>query len=578
MAGNAAARMARRRLRGRKAGLCTMCFRCHTVPERLVCQPCSTAAAERVIRRRAEKRRIAKASANALRYERAGDEAGAHHLYVDAAEHYQRALSVSLASALDELRISEKLAYALGLGREPAAATPLLDTILAMHLQNPEQAAKSVEILLQRARQLFLEARTEDALPVLRQAIHIATAAADLPLYKLAGGRMSSYLVGLGRYDEAKYYIDAIAVDETDDVATRATYYTQRATLASAFGNAVEAFDYFEQAVCLAKADQDVFHLVRIWNAYGVWALRLGNIELAKSCHERSLFAARQYNVTVAIPEVSLDYVSMLTCSGRYALAREYLLEALSCRVQSQLADVCIAGFGIPLALHMKDGELLSRSALPSAVNSAFRSGMPDMIGPVAAAFAQWHASRGRRQKAKQLLARALSVLKRTEQPWDLPIAVARFGATENIPQARMLVAQLASLPNSRVAQACLQLFDAFVAQRNASQSEMHERASQAAKSFESLGWYGFSDLARTLCPVPIKDTMLAAGRNEPLPDMLPGLTPRENQVADLVLKGLTNREIAERLAISKHTVDSHVASIIGRLGIRSRYQLMNIT
>jgi non-specific serine/threonine protein kinase len=39
------------------------------------------------------------------------------------------------------------------------------------------------------------------------------------------------------------------------------------------------------------------------------------------------------------------------------------------------------------------------------------------------------------------------------------------------------------------------------------------------------------------------------------------GLTPRESEVAILVADGLTNRQIAERLVISKWTADNHVAA-----------------
>ena len=51
-------------------------------------------------------------------------------------------------------------------------------------------------------------------------------------------------------------------------------------------------------------------------------------------------------------------------------------------------------------------------------------------------------------------------------------------------------------------------------------------------------------------------------------------LTGRERQIAALVASGLSNREVAERLVISKRTVDAHVEHIFGKLGISSRVQL----
>lgn len=51
-------------------------------------------------------------------------------------------------------------------------------------------------------------------------------------------------------------------------------------------------------------------------------------------------------------------------------------------------------------------------------------------------------------------------------------------------------------------------------------------------------------------------------------------LTPRKREVATLVSRGLTNAEIARRLALSEGTVANHVQEILQRLGLRSRTQL----
>jgi predicted ATPase/DNA-binding SARP family transcriptional activator/DNA-binding CsgD family transcriptional regulator len=51
-------------------------------------------------------------------------------------------------------------------------------------------------------------------------------------------------------------------------------------------------------------------------------------------------------------------------------------------------------------------------------------------------------------------------------------------------------------------------------------------------------------------------------------------LTRREEEVAALVARGLTNRQIGSELSISEHTVANHVARMLRRLGLRSRAQL----
>jgi non-specific serine/threonine protein kinase len=52
------------------------------------------------------------------------------------------------------------------------------------------------------------------------------------------------------------------------------------------------------------------------------------------------------------------------------------------------------------------------------------------------------------------------------------------------------------------------------------------------------------------------------------------GLTPREEQVAELVADGLTNRQISERLFISERTAEGHVERIRAKLNVRSRAQI----
>jgi DNA-binding NarL/FixJ family response regulator len=54
-------------------------------------------------------------------------------------------------------------------------------------------------------------------------------------------------------------------------------------------------------------------------------------------------------------------------------------------------------------------------------------------------------------------------------------------------------------------------------------------------------------------------------------------LTPREIEVLRALADGLGNKDIAERLGISEHTVKFHVASVMGKLGAASRTQAVTL-
>ncbi|MBM5823421.1 MAG: helix-turn-helix transcriptional regulator [Cyanobacteria bacterium K_Offshore_surface_m2_011] len=52
-------------------------------------------------------------------------------------------------------------------------------------------------------------------------------------------------------------------------------------------------------------------------------------------------------------------------------------------------------------------------------------------------------------------------------------------------------------------------------------------------------------------------------------------ITPAEQRVLDLLLRGDSNRLIAAQLVLSPRTVESHVSHLLAKTGCRSRTQLL---
>ena len=70
-----------------------------------------------------------------------------------------------------------------------------------------------------------------------------------------------------------------------------------------------------------------------------------------------------------------------------------------------------------------------------------------------------------------------------------------------------------------------------------------------------------------------------ALGAETPAPVARPAagvslLSKREYQVAELVARGLSNKDVAKELVISQRTAEGHVAKIMDKLGVSSRAQV----
>jgi predicted ATPase/DNA-binding CsgD family transcriptional regulator len=90
--------------------------------------------------------------------------------------------------------------------------------------------------------------------------------------------------------------------------------------------------------------------------------------------------------------------------------------------------------------------------------------------------------------------------------------------------------------------------------------------AESNARAWESgVGWSELVDMGRQLTPSEASEPTTSP------PDLL---TPRERQVVELLAGGLSNQQIATRMAISLGTARAHVEHILMKLGFHSRAQV----
>jgi DNA-binding NarL/FixJ family response regulator len=86
----------------------------------------------------------------------------------------------------------------------------------------------------------------------------------------------------------------------------------------------------------------------------------------------------------------------------------------------------------------------------------------------------------------------------------------------------------------------------------------------------DGVSWLGELDsLAPTVAAVHVGQLVVPrASRSEVAP---PDLTTREKQVLSLVVMGLSNGEIGQKLYLTESTVKSHLSGAFRKLGVRSR-------
>ena len=171
-------------------------------------------------------------------------------------------------------------------------------------------------------------------------------------------------------------------------------------------------------------------------------------------------------------------------------------------------------------------------------------------------------------------LARELEPLgRRPPSPWfDLQMLYARLHlADDDEAGAAFEDALSRDLSAWPVIHARIELSYGEWLRRRRRQVESRAPLRAARDAFGALGMHPWAERAR--------QELRAAGESSQRPehDSLDDLTPQELQIVQMVAQGLSNRVIAERLYLSRRTVESHLYRVFPKLGVSSRAQLVSV-
>ncbi len=300
------------------------------------------------------------------------------------------------------------------------------------------------------------------------------------------------------------------------------------AVFAADFGVAMAAA---EEAVRLASEGNQQFWLTAAWTAQAALAALRGEVAVADAAAGQAERAALPAGESCLLAMAQYARGLSALGQGRHADAYDHL------RLLSEPGDP---------ACH----RLIHYFVIGDLVEAAVRS--------------------GHRDHAAEAIQRLGPLAGQTPSPWfRVAVAYARVLLADD--EAGFTAALSQDLTSWPFVRARLQLaFGEWLRrQRRAAESRGPLRAARDA--FDALGTAPWAERAR--------QELRAAGESsrQRMPRALDQLTPQELQIVQMAAEGLSNREIGQRLYLSRRTVESHLYRVFPKLAVTSRGQLPRV-
>lgn len=302
-------------------------------------------------------------------------------------------------------------------------------------------------------------------------------------------------------------------------------------------GEHERAHELLEQSLKLSREADDKVGIARSMLELGTTAYTLGDRKRAKKLYEAGIAVSRELGYTLGLVDILNNMGWTLLYEGDYERARALNEEAAA-------------------LLRERGYETGLEHALDNLGWVALLQGDPDRAGASYAASLRLSKEQGDKLVAASSfegLACVAGVREKVER------AATLFGAAEAL-------REVAGVQNTAEEDALRGPYLEAARARLDETSWQGAWAKGRAMSMEQAIDYALSE------PKPL--TSLPSEAERPSSCEPPPLTAREKEVALLVTRGLTNRQIAKELVLSQHTVDKHVKNILKKLGLHSREQV----
>jgi DNA-binding CsgD family transcriptional regulator/tetratricopeptide (TPR) repeat protein len=511
--------------------------------------------------------------------ERAGDAAFARSAFADAADLYHRANAANDAA---DTALLDKEALALERAGRPAAALPLLERCLAAYA---ERDRARVRVLLRIARAEFRAARRDEAASAIERARSLL-GKGESSAEHYAVHVFRAWLAATEKRTEAAF---AALAEAEPHRAHGDREWWMRAHEASAI-----AFEFcrdlpgwrasYEGMVALAESSGEVVRHIGTLGNFANSAFYLGETALALDLDRRAFGIAEREHCLDLVPHVLAIGAHHCLMVGDLIRAQRMVELVLPACVEFPTSELIATGIGIVVAVRSANAALLARCLREELLENALRGGVPWQLMAAVPALTELHAASDRFERARSVVRTAIRALSSgRDVGGNVLLAVAEYGLVDEFPHvADWMAAETAAWPHTV---GFLHLYRAFAA-RGGAERERHARA--AADAFRNTGYRWLEarshEIAGDLSGARRLYAACGAARNaarlgERGRAKLPStgqnrLTPREEQVAELVAAGMSNRETGGKLSLSDRTVEHHLGAVFAKLGVRSRAEL----
>jgi predicted ATPase/DNA-binding CsgD family transcriptional regulator len=404
----------------------------------------------------------------------------------------------------------------------------------------------------------------------LRQALAWFAERGDALSFNRLSAALAIFWFDLGQFAEARVWLQqAIAHEDGVPVLTRARAWSEAGWLAMCQGELALAQAFCHQALALAREAGEPFLLAEAIFTNGILAFWQGDLARASELIEEAQRAFLAIEGEAAAPVKAAACVNLL---GGVALMADDVPLAIRrgeeavgmARALGAGADLSYALCGLGYA-RLQEGDVPAATAcMLEATALTWTIDDDAFLARLLWAMAAVAVTGGRPEAAARLIGKADALdLHTGGTMWPNDRAVAEWSL-------KRLEDRLGSpvLSELRRAGASLTVEQAVAASRMVAALTLGEQ--RAAQIWQSTGAHDPVVTEAALALVLGND---AGGSGADIAPELArvGLTPRELEVLHLLVAGLTDREIADHLFITRRTASKHVEAILAKLGVRSR-------